>query len=49
MVRIPAPGGRLVITDMDTHTHEWLKTEMADVWPGFERSQMREWFELAGW
>jgi len=48
MVRILRPGGRLVITDMDTHTHEWLKTEMADVWPGFERSQMREWFELAG-
>src|SRR5664279_378277 len=48
MVRILRPGGRLVITDMDAHTHEWLKTEMADVWLGFERSQMREWFEIAG-
>ena len=37
MVRILRPGGRLVITDMDTHTHEWLKTEMADVWLGFDR------------
>ena len=48
MVRILRPGGRLVITDMDAHTHEWLKTEMADVWLGFERDQMRAWFEQAG-
>ena len=48
MVRLLRPGGRLVLTDLDTHTYEWLKTEMADVWLGFERSQIREWFELAG-
>jgi ubiquinone/menaquinone biosynthesis C-methylase UbiE len=48
MVRILRPGGRLVITDMDTHTNEWLKTEMADVWLGFERDQVRTWFEQAG-
>lgn len=48
MLRILRPGGRLVITDMDTHTHEWLKTEMSDVWLGFERDQMRAWFAQAG-
>ena len=48
MVRLLRPGGRLVITDMDAHTHEWLRAEMADVWLGFERTQIREWFELAG-
>ena len=48
MVRILRPGGRLVITDMDSHTHEWLKTEMADVWLGFERDQIRAWFAEAG-
>lgn len=48
MLRILRPGGRLVITDMDTHTHEWLKTEMADLWLGFERDQMRAWFAQAG-
>ncbi len=48
MARILRPGGRLVITDMDTHTHEWLKTEMADVWLGFDRDQIRTWFEQAG-
>ncbi len=46
MVRLLRPGGRLVITDMDAHPYEWLKTEMADVWPGFDRTQIREWFEL---
>lgn len=48
MVRMLRPGGRLVITDMDTHDHEWLKTEMADVWLGFDRAQIRAWFEEAG-
>jgi arsenite methyltransferase len=45
MVRILRPGGRLVITDMDSHTHEWLKTEMSDLWLGFKRGQIRSWFE----
>jgi arsenite methyltransferase len=48
MVRILRPGGRLVLTDMDAHTNEWLKTEMSDVWLGFERAQIRAWFEQAG-
>ena len=48
MVSTLRPGGRLVITDMDTHTHEWLKTEMADVWLGFDRADIRDWFEMAG-
>jgi ubiquinone/menaquinone biosynthesis C-methylase UbiE len=48
MVRVLRPGGRLVITDMDAHPYEWLKTEMADVWQGFERDQMRAWYLEAG-
>jgi ubiquinone/menaquinone biosynthesis C-methylase UbiE len=48
MVRVLKPGGRLVITDLDAHSHEWMKAEMADVWLGFERSQVRQWFEEAG-
>ena len=47
MVRILRSAGRLVITDMDAHAHEWLKTEMADLWLGFDRGQIREWFEQA--
>jgi arsenite methyltransferase len=48
MVRVLRPGGRLVIADVDEHTHAWMKTEMADVWLGFDRGQIRTWFEEAG-
>lgn len=48
MARILRPGGRLVLTDMDAHKHEWLRTEMSDVWLGFERESLRDWFEEAG-
>lgn len=48
MVSVLRPGGRLVITDMDIHPYEWLKTGMADFWLGFDRAQIREWFQTAG-
>jgi ubiquinone/menaquinone biosynthesis C-methylase UbiE len=48
MARLLRPGGRLVITDMDAHDQTWMRTEMADLWLGFERSQIRAWFEEAG-
>ncbi len=48
MVRVLRPGGRLVITDMDEHQYAWLKDEMADVWQGFARDQIRAWFKEAG-
>ena len=48
IVRTLRPGGRLVVTDMDSHSHAWLKEEMADVWLGFDREQIRSWFTQAG-
>lgn len=48
MVRLLKPGGRLIITDLDTHTHTWMREEMADTWLGFEREQMRQWYRQAG-
>lgn len=48
MVRVLKPGGRLVITDLDAHPHAWMKEEMADIWQGFERLQIREWLTTAG-
>jgi arsenite methyltransferase len=48
MVRVIRPGGRLVITDLDTHNHEWMKAEMADEWLGFDRSQIKDWLKQAG-
>ena len=48
MTRVLRPGGRLVISDMDAHEYTWLKEEMADEWPGFERAQLLGWLEQAG-
>lgn len=48
MARALKPGGTLVITDADTHTHEWLRTEQHDRWLGFDRADVARWFEAAG-
>lgn len=48
MVRILKEGGRLVITDLDEHEHDWLREEMADLWLGFDRHQIAEWLAMAG-
>lgn len=48
MARVLKPGGRLVITDLDQHTNEWMRREMADQWLGFERGQIKAWLREAG-
>lgn len=48
MVRILAPGGKLVITDLDEHNFEFLKFEHYDRWMGFKREDIRTWFSAAG-
>jgi ubiquinone/menaquinone biosynthesis C-methylase UbiE len=48
MVRILKPGGKIVITDLDEHNHEFLKTEQHDRWLGFKGEDIRKWFDEAG-
>lgn len=48
MARVLKPGGRLVITDLDQHPHEWMRDEMADLWLGFDRRQVEAWYLAAG-
>ena len=48
LARILRPGGVLCITDLDAHDHEWQREQMADLWLGFERDDMRRWFAEAG-
>jgi ubiquinone/menaquinone biosynthesis C-methylase UbiE len=48
MVRILKPGGKLVITDLDEHTFEFLRDEHHDHWMGFKREEIGQWFTKAG-
>lgn len=48
MTRILKPGGRLVICDLDSHNHEFLRTEHHDRWMGFDREDMERWLKGAG-
>jgi ubiquinone/menaquinone biosynthesis C-methylase UbiE len=48
IARILKPGGRLVLTDLDEHTFEFLRTEQHDRWLGFDRDDVRRWFVEAG-
>ena len=42
------PGGRAVITDLDRHPFEFLRTEQHDRWLGFDREEIRRWMSEAG-
>ena len=48
MTRTLKPDGVLCITDLDIHDHEWQREQMADLWLGFERDDIRCWFAEAG-
>lgn len=48
MTRILKPGGKICITDLDTHNFAFLVEEHHDRWMGFERSDIKEWFQKAG-
>lgn len=48
MTRILKKGGKLVISDLDEHTFEFLRTEQFDRWLGFKRDDIKQWYENAG-
>jgi len=47
MTRVLKPGGVLVVTDLDEHSHEFLRTEHNDRWMGFDRDDVRSWLQQA--
>jgi ubiquinone/menaquinone biosynthesis C-methylase UbiE len=48
MVRVLRAGGRVVITDLDEHGFEFLRSEQHDRWLGFKREDVERWFIEAG-
>ena len=48
MARVLKPGGRLAITDLDTHSFEFLRVEHHDRWMGFARADVGRWLRDAG-
>ncbi len=48
IARILPSGGTFAFTDLDTHEHEFLVTEQHDRWMGFDRGDIRQWMEDAG-
>ena len=48
MTRILKPGGKLIITDLDRHDFDFLRTEHCDRWMGFDRPDVARWFAEAG-
>jgi ubiquinone/menaquinone biosynthesis C-methylase UbiE len=48
IARILKPGGRLVITDLDRHDFDFLRTEHCDRWMGFDRPDVARWLAEAG-
>jgi ubiquinone/menaquinone biosynthesis C-methylase UbiE len=48
MARTLKPGGRLVITDLDCHDFDFLRTEHCDRWMGFDRPDVARWLAEAG-
>jgi len=48
IVRVLKKGGKIVITDLDEHEYEFLRTEQHDRWMGFKREDIKRWFIEAG-
>jgi ubiquinone/menaquinone biosynthesis C-methylase UbiE len=48
MARLLRPGGKLVITDLDSHDQYWMQQAMADRWLGFDREVVGRWYAAAG-
>jgi ubiquinone/menaquinone biosynthesis C-methylase UbiE len=44
MTRVTRPGGWVAITDADSHNHEWMRTEQADLWLGFSPGDTASFF-----
>jgi ArsR family transcriptional regulator len=48
MARVLRQGGRVALTDLARHPHEWTREELADTWPGFTPDELSDGLRDAG-
>lgn len=48
MARVLQPGGRLLISNVETHTIPREVAQLAEIWSHFSRDDIRAWMEQAG-
>lgn len=48
MARVLRPGGRLLISNMETHNIPRMQAEMSEIWSSISREHIREWMKEAG-
>jgi len=48
MHRVLKPGGRVFLADLTEHGNRELKEAMHDVWQGFSKNEIKEWFSKCG-
>lgn len=48
LARVVAPGGRVLVADLQRHEQEWVREDIADQWLGFEQAELRGWLESSG-
>jgi ArsR family transcriptional regulator len=46
--RVVRPGGAVVLCDLVPHDEEWMRSELAHVWLGFDPARVAGWFADAG-
>jgi ubiquinone/menaquinone biosynthesis C-methylase UbiE/DNA-binding transcriptional ArsR family regulator len=48
LCRVTRPGGCVIVVDLVPHDQEWMQTEMAHRWLGFERGVLEQWMRAGG-
>lgn len=48
MARVVKPGGVVTIIDLQRHSEDWMREELAHNWLGFERADLMRWQQRAG-
>lgn len=48
MARVLRPGGRLLISNMETHNIPRMQAKMSEIWSHFSREHIQDWMKEAG-